>query len=243
MSTFDAKSLRDKDDNDVNFTPTHYFDGNTKKNIATEMGKKYEKPSNGITRSDLSSSVQSSLDKADTALQNEDLPTPYYSRIIQAPMGTELFLNQTSTNKITQADIDRLYFDFLVPNKTGITDGNYAIVALKLFDLYRKDHTGDHPVLYSIHGTFESVTIFSNDGRIGDTGNRTNFGTFALEPSPNDITDHIPIKFFDWGSAWSHFNIRLNMRSDRTSYIHIGDDIFHSLDMMCWRGAYPSINP
>lgn len=37
MSTFDAKSLRDKDDNDVNFTPTHYFDGNTKKNIAEEI--------------------------------------------------------------------------------------------------------------------------------------------------------------------------------------------------------------
>ena len=43
MSTFDAKSLRDKDDNDVNFTPTHYFDGNTKKNIAEEIGKKQDK--------------------------------------------------------------------------------------------------------------------------------------------------------------------------------------------------------
>lgn len=42
MSTFDAKSLRDKDDNDVNFTPTHYFDGNTKKNIAEEIGKKQD---------------------------------------------------------------------------------------------------------------------------------------------------------------------------------------------------------
>lgn len=42
MSTFDAKSLRDKDDNDVNFTPTHYFDGNTKKSIAEEIGKKQD---------------------------------------------------------------------------------------------------------------------------------------------------------------------------------------------------------
>ena len=42
MSTFDAKSLRDKDDNDVNFTPTHYFDGGTKKNIAEEIGKKQD---------------------------------------------------------------------------------------------------------------------------------------------------------------------------------------------------------
>lgn len=38
MSSYDAKGLRDQNDNDVNFTPTHYFDGGTKKNIAEEIG-------------------------------------------------------------------------------------------------------------------------------------------------------------------------------------------------------------
>ena len=37
MAEYDAKGLQDKDNNDVNFTPTHYFDGNTKKSIAEEI--------------------------------------------------------------------------------------------------------------------------------------------------------------------------------------------------------------
>lgn len=40
MAEYDAKGLQDKDNNDVNFTPTHYLDGGTKKNIAEEIGKK-----------------------------------------------------------------------------------------------------------------------------------------------------------------------------------------------------------
>ncbi len=53
MSTFDAKSLRDKDDNDVNFTPTHYFDGNTKKNIAEEIANCLKKSGiSGLVRND-----------------------------------------------------------------------------------------------------------------------------------------------------------------------------------------------
>ena len=42
MAEYDAKGLQDKNDNDLNFTPTHYFDGNTKKNIAEEIGKKQD---------------------------------------------------------------------------------------------------------------------------------------------------------------------------------------------------------
>ena len=243
MSTFDAKSLRDKDDNDVNFTPTHYFDGNTKKSIAEEIGKKYEKPSNGIPKSDLSSSVQSSLGKADSAVQPSDLQNPDYGRITSAPMGTAVLPNQTSTNKITQTDINRLYFDFLIPNNTCVKAENLFVI-LKLYDMYRKNYSGDHPVAYSIRGTFESVTIFANDGRIGNTGNGTNLGTFTFEQDPNEITRHLPIKFFEWCTAnaneITHFNIRLNMKQDMISYIHVGDDIDYSCKMACWNSDYPS---
>ena len=37
MSSYDAKGLRDQNDNDLNFTPTHYLDNETKKSIAEEL--------------------------------------------------------------------------------------------------------------------------------------------------------------------------------------------------------------
>lgn len=50
--------------NDANFATT----------VANQIGSKYTKPSNGIPKSDLASGVQTSLDKADTALQSETDP-------------------------------------------------------------------------------------------------------------------------------------------------------------------------
>lgn len=55
--------------NDPNFATT----------VATQIGQKYTKPSGGIPSTDLASAVQTSLGKADTALQSYTETDPVFS--------------------------------------------------------------------------------------------------------------------------------------------------------------------
>ena len=47
MSEFDGKALADKNGDTLRFTPTHFLDGNTVKELATEFGKKLDKTGDG----------------------------------------------------------------------------------------------------------------------------------------------------------------------------------------------------
>lgn len=47
MSEFDGKALADKNGDTFRFTPTHFLDGNTVKELATEFGKKLDKTGDG----------------------------------------------------------------------------------------------------------------------------------------------------------------------------------------------------
>lgn len=47
MSEFDGKALADKNGDTLRFTPTHFLDGNTVKELASEFGKKLDKTGDG----------------------------------------------------------------------------------------------------------------------------------------------------------------------------------------------------
>lgn len=82
-------------------------DLNTIRSGASAGATAYQKPANGIPASDLSSSVQTSLGKADTAIQTETDPTvPAWAKTSNKPSYSLSELSDDSTHRVvTDADI------------------------------------------------------------------------------------------------------------------------------------------
>ena len=65
------------------------------------LGDKYEKPSGGIPSTDMTSAVQTSLGKADSAVQNTDYATDSSYGIVKTGYGLQLSNGNTSAQTFT----------------------------------------------------------------------------------------------------------------------------------------------
>ena len=150
MSTFDAKSLRDKDDNDVNFTPTHYFDGNTKKNIAEEIAKCLKKSGiRGLVMND--GSIDTSVYALASALSNYILKSST----------TGLVKNDGSidtTAYATKAELDGYLEKSIL---YGIMKNDGSVIAAN-GDVYPLDISGNAHTVDNYHVVVGSVGANAN---------------------------------------------------------------------------------
>ena len=150
MSTFDAKSLRDKDDNDVNFTPTHYFDDNTKKSIAEEIANCIKKSVIvGLVKND------GSIDTAVYALASA------LSDYIRKSVIVGHVMNDGSidtTDYVTKADLDD-YLEKSIINGIMKNDGS---VITPYGDVYPLDISGNAHTVDNYHVVVGSVGSNAN---------------------------------------------------------------------------------
>lgn len=87
--------------------------------IQQELNKYFVKPQTGIPRTDLDASVNSSLDKADSAIQQEDLDEALDN--IKVTIEVDKDLNKTSTNpvenKIITEEIDKIIYNLQLTDR------------------------------------------------------------------------------------------------------------------------------
>lgn len=80
---FRSAGIHKEDFSDWSWISTSYYDSSAGttliKNLQTDLNLKYEKPSGGIPKTDLASAVQTSLGKADTALQSFTESDPVFT--------------------------------------------------------------------------------------------------------------------------------------------------------------------
>ena len=74
--------------------------------IDVALGGKYTKPSGGIPKTDLSSEVQTSLGKADTAVQNTDYATSNTGGVFKTANGIIISSGFISNTTFSKADYD-----------------------------------------------------------------------------------------------------------------------------------------
>ena len=78
-----TEGIRKEDFSDWSWIKTSYYDSGAgatlTKTLQTDLNLKYEKPSGGIPKTDLASAVQTSLGKADTALQSFTESDPVFT--------------------------------------------------------------------------------------------------------------------------------------------------------------------
>lgn len=99
--------------------------------LSAALDAKYQKPSGGIPKTDLASAVQTSLGKADTALQSESDPTvPSWAKAANPP--TEVFVAEygvtTTSELITAANANKTIF-CVYNNKRYDYNGRVAAAA------------------------------------------------------------------------------------------------------------------
>lgn len=126
-STWNGKSDFSGDYNDLSNKPTipsAYDDTAIKARVTAIEGKestwdaKYSKPSSGIPKTDLASAVQTSLGKADSALQEHQSLANYYTK---SQVDTSLSGKANSADIPTDAHINSL-----IDDKLNALDGNGA---------------------------------------------------------------------------------------------------------------------
>ncbi|MCQ2455355.1 MAG: hypothetical protein MJ090_04380 [Clostridia bacterium] len=137
---------------------------------ANDVGA-YEKPSNGIPKSDLSSGVKSSLAKADTALQEHQSLTDYAEKIWVEDKGY-LTEHQSLVNYYTKGQVDNLIptvdsvYDFESPNPQSGTALGSAIADLTLY-IDTKDAEKQDKLIAGDNITIDENNVISSSGSGG----------------------------------------------------------------------------
>ena len=95
--------------------------------LAGTVSGKYEKPSGGIPASDLAEAVQTSLGKADTALQESDIHSPL-SKILDVTLSEEAALIVTEIDGVPLS-LEEVYIELFCETGTVINGGNIYTIA------------------------------------------------------------------------------------------------------------------
>lgn len=200
----------------------------------------YSKPSGGIPKSDLSSIVQTSLEKADSALQSETDPTvPSWAKQSSKPSYTQDEVPDGSTYKrVNQTEKDTWSGKQNALTTTQMQAVNSGITAAKVSNISYAINTGVKNILnltsldvswakfnadksVTVDYTASSSTVYVHLGFDGNSAN-------AWSRTPEDwigktfsgIPDNMPsntlmgIEFSNNGSSWSY---EISLTSSRSS--------------------------
>ena len=200
---------------------------NTAAEMNAEIEKKYEKPSGGIPKTDLSSSVQTSLSKADTALQSY---TEKYTGTYSKP-----------TNGIPKTDLASAV-------QTSLGKADSALQSETSLSLGTTTGTGNAVTSISVNGHTitqnKGATFLTShqdiSGKLNVNGsNATNTGTSAivhsLDTANGDVTDNTEIitsnasgysasdtKYYKRAASklWNYIKIKANSIYAALSHTH-----------------------
>ena len=135
------------------------------KAVTAGINAKYTKPSTGIPKSDLASAVQTSLGKADTALQS--IPSEYITETeltakgYTTNIGTITGIKMNGASKGTSGVVDLGTVITAHQDISGKLDASVAAATYQPKGNYLQPQTGDGTKYLSNDGTYKEITITS----------------------------------------------------------------------------------
>ena len=228
------KELADALGNDPNFATT----------IANQIAAKYTKPSAGIPKTDLASAVQTSLNKADSAIQEETDPTvPSWAKQATKPTYTPDEIGaqeklESGTN-IKTINNQNLLGEGNIEIKTDLSNYyNKTEVDSKLGGKANSNHTHEIGNIVDLQTKLDSISenyLPLSGGTITDRLNiqgpnengvlRIHYGS-----NPNEAS----IGFFKDGTCKKTFGISHQINDELGYYDNAGDNTWHKLATQDW---------
>ena len=129
-----------------------YLDADGAKIIADEVKKRYQKSSTGIPKTDLASAVQTSLAKADSAVQSESDPTvPAWAKVASKPSYTA----DEIQNLLKITGLENYYDKSTVDNKLS------SIPKFTISVVTSLPSTGNAATVYLVSSGSESQNLYT----------------------------------------------------------------------------------
>lgn len=235
------KELADALGNDPNFATT----------IANQIAGKYTKPSAGIPKTDLASAVQTSLNKADSAVQEETDPTvPSWAKQANKPSYTpdEIGAQEklTSGTNIKTVNNQSLLGEGNIEIKTDLSNYyNKGEVDSKLGGKANSNHTHDIGNIVDLQTKLDSISENAEQAlnnylplsggtltdRLNIKGNNEN-GVLRIHygSNPNEAS----IGFFKDNVCKKTFGISHQINDELGYYDNAGDNTWHVLASQDW---------